>query len=100
MHFMMTDTTFTQLNADGLKLFDAAIDWARATGTNPTTPQITAATLSGNNINITWTNGGTLEWTSALLPNNATVWTSTNDSDGSYSEPVTTAQMKIFRVRK
>jgi hypothetical protein len=96
----LTDNTFVQLNADGLKLFDAAIDWARASGTNPTTPQITAATLSGSNINITWTNGGTLEWTSALLPNNGTVWTSTNDSDGSYSEPVTTAQMKIFRVRK
>jgi hypothetical protein len=99
VHFLLTDNAFAVLNADGLKLFDAAVDWARGAGV-VTTPQITAATLAGGNINITWTGGGTLEWTSALLPNNATVWTSTNDSDGSYSEPVSTAQMKIFRVRK
>ncbi|HUS33956.1 MAG TPA: PA14 domain-containing protein [Verrucomicrobiae bacterium] len=99
--FFHGDSTFTLLNANGLKLFDAAIDYAvNGPSGVVTTPQITAATLSGGNINITWTNGGTLEWTSALLPNGATVWTSTNDSDGSYSEPVTTAQMKIFRVRK
>jgi hypothetical protein len=94
-----TDNSFVQLNADGLKLFDAAVDWARGAGT-VTPPQITAATLAGGNINVTWTGGGTLEWTSALLPNNGTVWTSTGDSDGAYSEPVTTAQMKIFRVRR
>jgi hypothetical protein len=99
VEFLLTDNAFALLNADGLKLFDAAVDWARG-ATVVTNPQITAATLSGSNINITWSGGGTLEWTSALLPNNGTVWTSTGDSDGAYSEPVTTAQMKIFRVRR
>jgi hypothetical protein len=59
---------------------------------------ITGVTLAGNNITITWTGGGTLEWTSALVPN--ATWTSTNDSDGSYSEASSTAQMKFFRVKK
>jgi hypothetical protein len=62
------------------------------------TPNIGAVTLAGGNVTITWTGGGTLEWTSALQP--GATWTSTNDSDGSYSEATTTAQMKFFRVRK
>jgi hypothetical protein len=99
VYFMLADSTFPILTANGVKLFDAAVDYA-VNGPSGGNPQITAATFSGSNINITWTGGGTLEWTSALLPNNGTVWTSTNDSDGSYSEPVTTAQMKIFRVRR
>ena len=99
-HFLMTDATFSNLNADGKKLFDAAVAWAMGGGTTPPPPQITTTTLSGGNINVTWTGGGTLEWTSEFLPNNGTVWTSTNDSDGSYSEAVTTAQKKFFRVRR
>jgi hypothetical protein len=98
VHFMMTDATFSNLNADGKKLFDAAVAWALGSGgTQPPQPNMTAV-LSGGNINITWTNGGTLEWTSALNP--GTTWTSTGDTDGSYSEPVTTAQMRFFRVRR
>jgi hypothetical protein len=61
-------------------------------------PDINAVTLAGGNVTITWTGGGTLEWTSALVP--GATWTSTNDSDGSYSEATTTAQMKFFRVKK
>jgi len=65
---------------------------------DPNEPNITAVTLTGGNIVIVWTGGGTLEWTSALAP--GATWTSTNDSDGSYSEATTTAQMKFFRVKK
>lgn len=64
----------------------------------PPPVKITASTLAGGNITITWTGGGTLEWTTALAPGGT--WTSTNDTDGSYTEPVTTAQKKFFRVRK
>jgi len=59
---------------------------------------ITAVTLASNNITINWTGGGTLEWTTALTPN--ATWTSTNDSDGSYSEAASTAATKYFRVRQ
>ncbi|HEY6226422.1 MAG TPA: Ig-like domain-containing protein, partial [Verrucomicrobiae bacterium] len=96
--FFLQDNGFSVLTPDGIKLFDAAVAWATGGGvTPPPQPQITV-TASGGNINITWTNGGTLEWTSALAP--GATWTSTNDSDGSYSEPVNTAQMKFFRVRR
>jgi hypothetical protein len=61
-------------------------------------PEIQTVTLAGANVTITWIGGGTLEWTSALAP--GATWTSTNDSDGSYTEAVTTAQMKFFRVRQ
>ena len=65
---------------------------------NTTTPNITAVTQASGNITITWTGGGTLEWTSALAP--GATWTSTNDSDGSYSEATSSAQTKFFRVKQ
>jgi hypothetical protein len=94
--FFLQDNGASVLTADGTKLFDAAVAWLTGGGNQPQPAQMTAA-LSGNNINITWTNGGTLEWTSALAP--GATWTSTNDSDGSYSEAINTAQNKFFRVR-
>jgi len=64
-------------------------------------PNITSATVSAGQITIQWTGGGTLEWTSDLKSDPATTaWTSTNDSDGSYSEAVNTAARKFFRVRQ
>lgn len=98
VYFLMTDGTFTGLNADGRKLFDSAVAWAMGTGTQPPPPPQMTAAQSAGNINITWTNGGTLEWTSALTPGGS--WTSTGDSDGSYSEAINTAQNKFFRVRR
>lgn len=47
-------------------------------------PTITAITRSGNNVTVTWVGGGTL-YTGFSL---AGPWTSTNDSDGSYTESV------------
>ncbi len=58
-------------------------------------PKITGIGLTGNNITITWTGGGVLE----SAPNLAGPWTSTNDSDGSYSEPATGTQ-KFYRVHR
>ena len=61
--FLMTDNVAASLNADGLKLFDAAIDWAQnLTATTPNVPVITkVALIPGNKIHIEWTGGGTLE---------------------------------------
>jgi hypothetical protein len=95
----LNDNIFLELNSDGMKLFDAAIDYAVNGGgtVNPPPPATLTASVAGANINITWTNGGTLEWTSALAPGQT--WTSTGDTDGSYSEAINTAQNKFFRVR-
>ena len=60
VHFMMTDATFPLLTADGLKLFDAATDWARGVGSVAPQPVISIS-KSGNQLTITWTNGGTLQ---------------------------------------
>jgi hypothetical protein len=96
-HVFMTDNSFANLTADGLKLVDAAVTWlTTAPGGGPQAAKLTAS-VSGSNLTIAWTNGGTLEWTSALLP--GAVWTSTNDTDGSYTEAINTAQNKFFRVR-
>jgi hypothetical protein len=59
-------------------------------------PQITGITRSGDNVTIVWVNGGTLE-SSPSLGAQAN-WTSTNDSDGSYTEGA--SGNKFFRVRR
>jgi len=95
--FFVQDLGFSVLTPDGLKLFDAAVAWVTGGGNQPPPAATLTASAANNNITITWTNGGTLEWTSALAPGGT--WTSTNDSDGSYSEAINTAQNKFFRVR-
>jgi hypothetical protein len=76
----------------------AAIDNVRITegATQITTPQITGISQSGNNVTITWVNGGTLESAASLSA--PITWTSTGDSDGSFTEAV--SGNKYFRVRK
>jgi hypothetical protein len=59
--------------------------------------EITSITRSGANVTINWTGGGTLESTTALGP--GATWTTTGDSDGSYTTAVGTGNM-FFRVRK
>lgn len=58
-------------------------------------PNITSATTADGNITIIWVNGGTLE--SATNLNGP--WTSTGDSDGSFTEPAAGA-MKFYRVKQ
>jgi hypothetical protein len=60
-------------------------------------PQITSITKSGNNVTILWVNTGTLEWTTALT-GATTQWTSTGDSDGSFTEAA--VGTKFYRVRR
>jgi len=85
--------TFAFTTTDGQKLFDAAIDWLLGIVPAPT---ITATQLPGQ-IKISWTNGGTLEWTSALTT--GAVWTPLTGSASPYTESTTTGT-RFFRVRK
>lgn len=47
-------------------------------------PQITSVTISGGNVTVVWTGGGTLE----IAPAVTGPWTDTGDGDGSYTAPV------------
>lgn len=60
-------------------------------------PHITSITKSGGNVTILWVNNGTLEWAAALA-GATTVWTSTGDSDGSFTEAA--LGTKFYRVRR
>lgn len=56
-------------------------------------PRITSSTIVGGNITVTWENGGTL-WSAPTVNG---PWTSTGDSDGSFTEPAT-GTMKFYRA--
>jgi len=58
-------------------------------------PQITSVSLSGGNITIQWTGGGTLEGTSSLPASN---WIELG-SGGSWTEP-TAGPARFYRVRR
>ena len=85
--YLINDST----QPEALKAYRAA-----ATVTPP--PQITAATVSGGSISITWTGGGAVEFTSALGP--GATWTSTGNASGSFSETVAATGNKFYRVKR
>ena len=97
--FFMTDNVAAALNADGFKLFDAALNWAQNLSVAPPQtlpPRITSATISAGRITIQWSNGGTLEYATSL--NSPINWTPTGNSSGTFSEPA--AGTKFYRVKQ
>lgn len=58
--------------------------------------RITSTTVTGGNVTIVWTGGGTLESANSL--STPVTWTSTGDSDGTYTAPATGT--RFFRVRR
>ena len=73
----------------------AFYDIAPATATGP---NITSVAVAGGTITIQWSNGGTLE--SAPTLGGSPVWTSTGNSSGTFSEPITTSANKFYRVKQ
>jgi hypothetical protein len=63
----------------------------------PTELEITGISISGGNVTVTWSGGGTLYSTDSLEAGAS--WTSTGDSDGSYSAPVGTGST-FFQVQQ
>lgn len=59
------------------------------------TPRITGITPAGGNVTITWENGGTLESGPTILG----PWTSTGDSDGSFTEAAANGE-RYYRVKR
>jgi hypothetical protein len=92
--FFLTDSTFLVLNADGVKLFDAAVDYTvNGAGTGPQPAKLSVSESNGN-ITITWTNGGTLYSAPAVTG----PWTSTGNSTGTFTGSATTGN-QFFEVR-
>lgn len=79
-------------NPNSIKAF-----YALGGSTNVDQPVITVSRASNGNINITWTNGGTLQASPEVAGAGAN-WTDVN-STGSYST-APSAQRQFFRVRK
>jgi hypothetical protein len=60
-------------------------------------PLITSVTAVGGTITVTWSNGGVLESSPNL---SSPVWTSTGNSSGTFSEPVSPGGNKFYRVKR
>jgi len=92
--FLMGDSTFQILNADGLKLFDAAVDYTvNGGGTGPQAAHLSVSSAGGN-ITITWTNGGTIYSAPAVTG----PWTTTGNSTGTYTT-ATGGTMQFYKVQ-
>ena len=92
--FFFQDNTAANANANGFKLFDAAVDWALHQGAVAPAPVLTV-TRSGAQVTVTWINGGTLEKATSV----AGPYTSTGVSSGTYTEAGGTGGA-FFRVRR
>lgn len=90
----LENNTYLALNADGRKLVDAAVDWALGRGGQLPAPQLSLS-RAGNQLTITWTNGGMLEAAPTVLG----PWNPTGDSDGSFTTS-TSETMQFFRVKR
>jgi hypothetical protein len=98
VHAFMTDNSYAPLNDNGKALVDAAINWALGKSSQGGQPQLSIS-RNANQLTITWTNGGTLQFTDAL----GGAWTSTGDSDGSFTVDLSAAGAsahRFYRVAK
>ncbi len=93
--FFFNAGSVTATTADGFKLFDAAVNWSLRRDVQ-LAPQMSIS-KTGDQISISWTNGGVLEWTSALTP--GAIWTPLPNAPNPYAEPANQT-MRFFRVRK
>jgi hypothetical protein len=92
VNLFLQNDTFLSLNADGLKLFDAAVSWA----IGPTSPiTFLPPVLQGGQLRLEWVGGGTLQTaTSVLGP-----WSDVPSAVSPYLQP-TTNSAQFFRVKQ
>jgi hypothetical protein len=90
--------TFTTLNADGLKLFDAAVRWTANLSTTPP-PRFNPPVLSGSQLTITWTGSGTAQ-EATNLTGNASDWSNVSPppSGNNFSVTIGSAPRKFYRI--
>jgi hypothetical protein len=90
--FFLGGDTFTGLNPDGLKLFDAAVRW---TANIAAQPRFNPPTLSTGNVTLSWTGTGTLEQTDSLSPPN---WGQASSQANPQTVPATGT--RFYRIRQ
>jgi len=88
VHLFLQNNTFSSLNADGLKLFDAAVGWAVPVRFQP-------PVLQGGQLRLEWAGVGTLQTaTNVLGP-----WSGVSNAVSPYLSP-TTNSARYFRVKQ
>ena len=88
VHLFLQNDTFSSLNADGLKLFDAAVGWAVPVRFQP-------PVLEGGQLRLEWVGGGTLQTTTNVLG----PWSDVSGAVSPYLTP-TTNSAQFFRVKQ
>ena len=92
--FFFQDNTAAAANADGWKLFDAAVDWAQNIAV-AVAPRFAPPTVSGGNLQLSWTGSGTLQQTDSLTTPN---WQSAPSQANPQSVPVGTTGSRYYRI--
>jgi hypothetical protein len=92
VHLFLQDETFVALNADGLKLFDAAVIWAIG---QTVTIQFQPPFLQGGQLRLEWVGGGTLQGAANVVG----PWNDVPGSVSPYLAPTTNAA-QFFRVKQ
>jgi hypothetical protein len=95
VHFLIGDATYTALNASGKALFDAAVGWALNKTLGLPQPKLSVVLAAGGQVNITWTNGGTLY----AAPSVTGPWTTTGNTSGSFSASAS-GSMQFYQVKR
>lgn len=73
----------------------AFYDIAPPAGSTP--PHIDNIASANGQVTISWSNGGTLEWTASLVNPS---WTTTGNTSGSFSEAISSSGNKFYRVKQ
>jgi len=88
VHLFLQNNTFSSLNADGLRLFDAAVNWAVPVKFQP-------PVLEGQQLRLEWAGGGTLQ----TATNVQGTWNDIPGASSPYLQP-TTNSAQFFRVKQ
>jgi hypothetical protein len=88
VHLFLQNDTFSSLNADGVKLFDAAVGWVVPVRFQP-------PVLQGGQLRLEWVGVGTLQTTTNL----AGPWSNLSGAVSPYLTP-TTNSAQFFRVKQ
>jgi hypothetical protein len=93
VNLFLQNDTFVSLNADGVKLFDAAVGWAIGQAAVPISFQ--PPVLQGGQLRLEWVGGGTLQTaTNVLGP-----WSDVSGAVSPYLTPPTNSE-QFFRVKQ
>ncbi|PYJ79382.1 MAG: hypothetical protein DME22_25530, partial [Verrucomicrobia bacterium] len=100
--FFLNNDTFANLTPEGLKLFDAAVQWTSGiTNTVSPQPKFDPPVISGNQVTISWTGAGILQEASNLTGNPAD-WSNVNPqpAGNTFTVTVGATSRKFYRIRQ